>query len=466
MAERLLSSGTGLVGSAVVLLTPLAGLGLLLGRPSLDLWWEHHPSHFWLVLISAGLSALLAYGTGVAAVRRGDARVLLVCYAFLAAAGFLALHALATPGVLLDTPNVGFVVATPVGLTVGAVFAAASSLDLSGARGTAMMRWARGIRLGLVAAMLLWAAFSVLQLPPLHRQSAPEQAHGALAALAVVAIAMYAVAAARYVRLWLGRSSLMLLSMAAAFVLLAESMVAVVFARSWHLSWWEWHLLMLLAFVLVAAGARIQWHEERYADLYLSDTVSGNREISVLFADLQGFTSFSEQHPSGEVTAMLNEYFETAVPTVHRFGGDVDRIIGDALMVTFNKRGDQPDHAQRAARTGLALQQATGRVGQAHPAWPRFRVGIESGTASISLLGTEGGRTHTVIGDTVNTASRIEGRAPSGGVALGPGARALLPDAVTRSLGFLELKGKAEPVEAHLLVSLGAERTAQGQRTW
>jgi class 3 adenylate cyclase len=177
--------------------------------------------------------------------------------------------------------------------------------------------------------------------------------------------------------------------------------------------------------------------------------------MSVLFADLQGFTSFSERHEPAEVTAMLNEYFQVAVPPiVRRFGGDVDRIIGDALMVTFNKRGDQPDHARRAAGAGLALQDSTARVVAEHPNWPRFRVGVNSGLMSVSLLGTEGGRTHTVIGDAVNTASRIEGKAPAGGVAIGPATKALLPTAATRSLGYLELKGKAEPIEAHLLISL------------
>ena len=134
--------------------------------------------------------------------------------------------------------------------------------------------------------------------------------------------------------------------------------------------------------------------------------------------------------------------------------GDVDRIIGDALMVTFNKRGDQPDHAHRAAAAALALQESTARVAAAHPGWPRFRVGVNSGPVSVSLLGTEGGRTHTVIGDTVNTASRTEGSAPGGGVAIGPGTKARLPEAVTRTLGQLQLKGKAEPVETHLLIFL------------
>ena len=81
------------------LLLPLAGLALLLAAPELDVRWEHHPSHFWLVLAAGTINAALAYATGSAARRHGDARVFLVSLGFLAAAGFLGLHALATPGV-------------------------------------------------------------------------------------------------------------------------------------------------------------------------------------------------------------------------------------------------------------------------------------------------------------------------------------------------------------------------------
>lgn len=453
--RRFIYSPAMLVATAVALLVPLAGLALLIRRPQLDVHWEHHPSHFWLVLITAALSAVLAYSTGAAALQRGDPRVLFVALAFLSAAGFLALHALATPGVLLDTPNVGFVLATPVGITIGSIFALLSSANLTGPRLPRAMRWGRLLRTGLFVLMALWAVASVTRLPPLHSTTVPESADGILTALAVPSVLLYAVTAARYLRLWWLRPSLMLLSMIAAFVLLGEAMVALVFSRNWALSWWEWHALLLLAFILVVAGVRIQWHEERFSDLYLADTVSGRRELSVLFADLQGFTTFSENHEPGEVTAMLNTYFEVAVPpVVRRHGGEVDRIIGDALMVTFNKRGDQPDHAARAAAAGLALQEAAAVVRAAHPDWPQFRVGINSGVASVSLLGTEGGRTHTVIGDTVNVASRIEGQAPGGGVAIGPGTKALLPEAVTESIGLLDLKGKAEPLQVHRLISL------------
>ena len=444
-----------LVLSAGALLLPMGAFLLLIRRPELDLTWEHHPLHFWLVLATATLSAVLAYATGAAAERRGDARVLLVSLGFLAAAGFLGLHALATPGVLLDHPNTGFVVATPVGIAIASLFAVASGLDLTGDRAVRAVQAGRRLRLALLALMALWGVASLAQLPPLHQDQVNERADGVLAVLAVLAIVAYAVAAVRYLQLWSRRPSLMLLSMMTAFVLLAEAMVAVVFARNWQLSWWEWHLLMLAAFGLVAVGARMQWHEERFADLYLEDTVAGAREMSVLFADLQGFTTFSENHDPAEVTEMLNTFFEVAVPaTVRRFGGDVDRIIGDALMVTFNKRGDQPNHAERAAGAGLALQEETTRVAKEHPGWPRFRVGINSGPVLVSLLGTEGGRTHTVIGDTVNVASRIEGKAPGGGVAIGPSTKALLPNAVTEPLGPLQLKGKSEPIEVHLLLRL------------
>jgi class 3 adenylate cyclase len=444
-----------IAGGAGLLLLPLLGLGLLLARPHLDLRWEQHPAHFWLVLSTAAICAVLAYATSEAASRRGDARVFYVSLAFLSSAGFLALHALATPGVLLPTSNSGFAVATPVGIAIGSLFAIRSTADLSGERAVREVGRAKVLRLVLLALMVVWGAMSLASVPPLDRP--PAQVEGLPLALAVPAVLLYAASALRYLQLWRRRRSLMLLAMLAAFVLLAEALVAIAFARNWHLSWWEWHLLLLAAFGSVTVGARSSWREERFADLYLSDTTAGTREVSVLFADLQGFTSFSESHPPSEVATMLNKYFAVAVPAVVApYGGDVDRIIGDALMVTFNKRGDQPDHAERAAGAGLALQKATLQVAASHPDWPRFRVGINSGPVSVSLLGTQGGRTHTVLGDTVNTASRIESKAPGGGVAIGPATKELLPTARVEPLGELELKGKSQPVEVHLLVSLDA----------
>lgn len=154
---------------------------------------------------------------------------------------------------------------------------------------------------------------------------------------------------------------------------------------------------------------------------------------------------------------MLNTYFTDAIPPlVERFGGRVDRLIGDAVMAVFETDGASgASHAHRAAGAALALQQATGAVAAEHPDWPRFRVGVNSGIANVGVLGTGGGRTYTVIGDTVNVASRIEHRAPVGGVAIAASTRARLGDAaVTEPLGALQVDGREAPVEAHLLVGL------------
>ena len=437
----------------IALVIPVVGLVLLLVQPEWDAAWQHQPAHFWLVLAAGAINAVLAYATSVAASRRGDARVLLVSLAFLAAAGFLGLHALATPGVLLTTPNAGFVLATPVGLLVAACFAAASSAELPSERAAGVMRHASAMRWALIGGMALWAVVSLAGLPPLDQPGTPERASGVLVALAAVGVALYAVAVWRYLALYRRRGSQLLLAMATAFVLLGEAEAAVAFGRNWHLSWWEWHLLMLAAFVIIAVSAQHQWHEERFSALYTEQTSAGTRELSVLFADLAGFTSFSERHEPAQVAAMLNEYFEKAIPpVVERHGGEVDRLIGDALMAVFLPRDGMPDHPVRAARAALDIQRATATIADQHPDWPRFRVGVNSGEAVVGVLGARGGRTYTVIGDTVNLASRLEGTAPVGGVAVSAETARRIPDVQVEPLGQVSLKGKAEPVAVFRLV--------------
>jgi class 3 adenylate cyclase len=443
----------------VLFALPVAGLVLLRTRPELDVVYQHDPTHFWLVLGTAVLSAVIAYGTGSAASRRGDVRVMYVSLAFLSAAGFLGLHALATPHVLLPNPSAGFNISTPVGIMIASLFAVASALDVAPSRVPAAMRVARRIRIGLVLVLLVWAVLSLRQAPPFGLGPGPERAEGLMLLGAVVATVLLLGASMAFFRIWRQRGGLLTAAMTAAFVLLAEAMVAVTVAPNWHYSWWEWHLLLLAAFVLVAWGAQQSWHEERFAGLYSEETLAGRREMSILFADLKGFTTFSEQHEPAEVTRMLNAYFTVAIPAVaSKHGGQVDRIIGDALMVTFNRLGNQTDHAERAARAGLELQRETGRIAAQHPGWPRFRVGINTGEVLVGVLGGKGGRTHTVIGDAVNIASRIEGQAPVGGVAITASTLAQLRGARTDPLGSLELKGKDEPVEAHVLLAIDAGR--------
>src|SRR6476469_4111177 len=98
--------------------SPLLGLVALRLSAGLDVQWQHDRTHFWIVLGAALVSAVTAYGTGAAAGRRGDVRVMYVSIAFLSAAGFLGLHALATPHMILDTASAGFNSSTPVGIAV------------------------------------------------------------------------------------------------------------------------------------------------------------------------------------------------------------------------------------------------------------------------------------------------------------------------------------------------------------
>jgi adenylate cyclase len=511
-----------------LLAVPLAGLVVLLSAPDLDFEWEHHPAHFWLVLGTASVNVALGLLASEAARRLDDLRLFLVAMAFLVSAAFLGLHALATPGVLLDAPNTGFVIATPIGLLLAGGFAAASALRFGPTTRAMLLRRRALIRNAVIVVVASWAAASLAELGPLDEPLAPDDAEGPLLGFAIVGVALYGFAAVRYVDLFRERRARMLLAVAAAFVLLAEAMVAIAFARNWHASWWEWHVLMAAGFALVALTARQEYRTRRslagvFSDLYLHDTIERvdrrygealqrlvdgtgpppdltpdeaalleraageirrlddlftpylspqlaarlrtdpmaaalggeRRDVSILFADLEGFTAFSERHDPGEVVGMLNEYWAEAVPAVAEQGGMIERFAGDAVLVVFNAGGDQPDHAERASRAALQLQRASARVSERRPDWPRFRAGVNTGTALVGNVGSLDQRSFTAIGDTTNLAARLQAAAEPGKVVIGAETRARLGDtARVDALDPLDLKGKSGPVEAFELVEL------------
>jgi hypothetical protein len=268
MRLRRLAGGLGRAGArrnAVWLLflaAPLLGLWLLRARPNLDVRLEHHAAHFWIVVTCALVSVVLSVWVGEAARHRGDARLLLVSLTFLCSAGFLLLHALATPNVLLAGRNTGFLVATPVGLFLGAWFAAASSASLGPRRAGLVLRWQGPLRAGVTLVLLAWGVASLLELPPFDVLLAEDATNDVIHGLSLVGVGLYTVAATRYARLLHDWPSRVALAVAAAFALLAESMIAIAFAHSWHASWWEWHVLMAVAFGLVAWSARGEYARE------------------------------------------------------------------------------------------------------------------------------------------------------------------------------------------------------------
>jgi class 3 adenylate cyclase len=652
---------------------PMLALWLLVARPETDMHWENHQAHFGLVLVTALVNVALGMLIIRAASRRRDARLFLVALGFLVAAAFLGLHALATPGIFLAR-TVGFQIATPVGLFLAAVLAAASSVEFREPSADVLFRLRVPILLATAGLIVGWGAWSLGGLAPLDREVTPETSQGPLLVIAVGGAALYAVAALRYYLVHRRRPSVMLISIITAFVILAESMFAVVYGRNWHASWWEWHVLMTIAFGYVAYSAYVQYRREgspaglfhgvvlgttveqirrdhsaaldelagamrrhaegqqgeplsrvaariaerfdlterqlevleRSADAlaqeqtqrqrlgalvrvgrqarvirkedelltramaiceeafapdrlvltlvgqidpddglggsalrslepvegqdgrryvvpldvkghaagvldatrehrsfsesdrsllrslasqlsivlenarlyhqldglfrtYMSRDVATTlladpdqaglggsvREVTVLMADLRGYTPFSEQVRPDQVVAMLNSYYGAVVPVILDEGGTVVQFVGDAVMAVFNAPTRQPDHALRAARVALRLQEVTERVAAGRSEWPRFRVGLNSGPVLVGNVGSAEFRNFACIGDTTNLASRLEGLAEPGQVVIGSTTRELLDHvAEVEQLGPVTVKGKREPVEAFVLRGL------------
>ncbi len=401
---------------------------------------------------TAALNAALAYGTGVAARKRRDRRVHLVSLAFLAAAGFLALHALATPGVLLDKSNLGFVIATPIGLLVAG--ALVRVLGASRPRGSAL----RCSRPASSPRSPSGPRSRCLLLPDVDDAAIPARLSLPLVVLCVRRRPSSTPSPSPATSRSTGRAARQLvLGFTLAFVLLAEAMVAIAFGRNWQASWWEWHVLMLTAFALIAVMAHREGPEERFGRLY------GERAAG----------------PDGALRR------PEGVHDAGRSGRDPREV--SAMLDVALRRGDPGDRAARRAsrpvdrrRRVRALQSdgtASGGPGGARAAGAerlararRIRTGpasVSASTPARSSLGRRSapasGRTYSALGDTVNLGSRIEGLAPPGGDRAQRGDRVRhSPGRPLRPLGTVTVKGRAEPVEVLLLRAASPEWLAAG----
>ncbi|MFB9249918.1 adenylate/guanylate cyclase domain-containing protein [Sphaerisporangium melleum] len=654
---------------AMHLALPLLGLWLLLAYPeTLNITWEHPPSHFWLIVAIAGINVVLGLMISQAATRHKDARLLLVSLVFLSTAGFFLLHGLTTPRIILPTGSYGFDIGQPVGLAFASVLAFASSLPLGERAAAAVLKRADLLRTGLVIILIIWGAASLIDgLTPL---SAPPPKGGATIGLfSWAGAALYAVSAALMFRIHRRRPSAMLVSLVTAYALLGEAMIAGFYRPNWVLSWWEWHLLLVGAFLFVAYSAYIQFRREgssqglfdsvtlaatvrriqgqydqaleevvghlrrmsesgtttrapvalrlagkfrlnegqaavldragqalaaerelslrlgalvdvgrqarvgldevtllagaldrvraAYGDVriglvshgtialgdrtygvdefkatetldgdgavihpltvkgvvagalqvpvgvtrqdealaatlasqlsitlenarlyreletlfrqYMSPDVAASLladpdqaalggslvELTALFADLKGFTSFSERVSPGEIVEMLNRYHAAAVPAILRNGGTIVQFVGDALLALFNAPAAQRDHATHAARAALEMQAAAEEIAAGNPDYPRFRIGINTGLALVGNIGSPELRGFNAMGDAVNVAARLEGLAEPGTVVIGATTREQIgSSAVAHPLGELNLKGKERSVEAYVLTAL------------
>jgi class 3 adenylate cyclase/tetratricopeptide (TPR) repeat protein len=180
--------------------------------------------------------------------------------------------------------------------------------------------------------------------------------------------------------------------------------------------------------------------------------VAERRLVSVLFADLVGFTPFAEERDAEDVRDTLSRYFELASDVITRYGGTVEKFIGDAVMAVWGAPTTREDDAERAVRAALELTDAVRSLGPEIQA----RAGVLTGQAAVTLGATNQG---LVAGDLVNTASRLQSVAPPGTVLVGEAThRAASGAIVFEAAGEQLLKGKQAPVPAWRALRVVAER--------
>jgi class 3 adenylate cyclase/tetratricopeptide (TPR) repeat protein len=186
------------------------------------------------------------------------------------------------------------------------------------------------------------------------------------------------------------------------------------------------------------------------------------RLVSVLFADLVGFTTLAEDRDPEETRELLSRYFDTARQVIGRYGGNVEKFIGDAVMALWGAPIAQEDDAERAVRTALDLVSEVAALG-AEAGIPelRLRAGVVTGEAAVTI-GAEG--QGMVAGDLVNTASRVQSAAEAGTVLVGEATRRSTEAAIAYDdAGEHELKGKAEPVRLWKALWVVAGRGGEGR---
>jgi adenylate cyclase len=188
-----------------------------------------------------------------------------------------------------------------------------------------------------------------------------------------------------------------------------------------------------------------------------SQQLGGTRkEITVLFVDIRGFTPMSEKAQPEEVVAILNDYLDLCARSIFKYGGTLDKFIGDATMAIFNAPMNLEDHALKAVQTAWAMKEGAEslrisleeRFGHS----VQFGIGINTGYAIVGNIGSKSRMDYTAIGDTVNTSARLESNAKAGQILLSQATYELVKDKIKASyLGEISVKGKTQGIQVYQL---------------
>ncbi|MDF2615040.1 MAG: adenylate/guanylate cyclase protein [Clostridia bacterium] len=183
--------------------------------------------------------------------------------------------------------------------------------------------------------------------------------------------------------------------------------------------------------------------------------LGGTRKlITALFVDIRGFTPMSEKATPEQVVEILNEYLNLCASAIVGEGGTLDKFIGDAAMAIFNAPLDQENHAFHAVKTALAMKQGSRvlekKLEEKYKRAVKFGIGINTGYAVVGNIGCHFRMDYTAIGDTVNTAARLESNAKPGQILISDATYELIRDKVTvNTLGSIKVKGKEEEIKIY-----------------
>ena len=187
-------------------------------------------------------------------------------------------------------------------------------------------------------------------------------------------------------------------------------------------------------------------------------SLSGKRTfITTLFADIRDFTKFSEQNKPEQLVQVLNRYLGIAVEAVLNQEGTVDKFQGDSIMAFFNSPLPQPDHVMRAVRSALEICKSMKTLQEELPPGLclSFGIGIHFGEAILGLIGTERRVEYTAIGDSVNTAKRLQENANGGQILISAAVYSQVAQSIkARQVNSIQAKGKSEPIKVYELLGL------------
>ena len=223
--------------------------------------------------------------------------------------------------------------------------------------------------------------------------------------------------------------------------------------------------LLERTFISIYEKKKMEWTLKMYVDAQVVDaitqkspvelaSVSERRHIAVLFVDIRGFTTISEALEPEQVVEILNEYLSLVAAAIAKWGGTLDKFIGDAAMAFFNAPNDQPDYVFRAVCAASEIVQSADslqkKFEQRFHKTVTFGIGVNCGDAIVGNIGCSSRMDYTAIGDTVNVAARLEANAGPRQILVSQSVMDVIaPYVKTTFIGPLSLKGKSNTVDTY-----------------